>query len=200
MPKKKTAAAAVSGGIKRSAKLLQVIKSRKNPNKRSSKRHRYDQHRAEDTTSRPRRYLLPFYLLTQASYPPDCIDRKSIFAGGDINSRLPGGPIFGIQVMPADARVRCAAHPKHGTAADASWRMNQISPLAKTYCPWKGDKTPIGVRNLNFEFNYRPVHRSQMVAVQPQTALKITTNSGVSIPSSRPMAPFLAFIGKTTKS
>ncbi len=49
-------------------------------------------------------------------------------------------------------------------------------------------------------YSYLFAQRNQIAAVTPQMALKIITNMGVSVPRSRPMAPLLAFIGKTMKS
>ena len=67
---------------------------------------------------------------------------------------------------------------------------------------WRGHTFSIQVYLWGYYHltDYLPVHRNQIAAVQPQMALKTTTNRGVSMPSSRPITPFLAFIGKTTKS
>ena len=48
--------------------------------------------------------------------------------------------------------------------------------------------------------NYFSVHFNQNAAVMPQTALKNTTSSGVSRPSSRPITPLSALTGKTINS
>ena len=62
------------------------------------------------------------------------------------------------------------------------------------------DILPTNLCFAKLPYDYLPVIRSQVAAVQPQMALNITTNMGVSIPNSRPIIPLFAFIGKTTKS